>query len=142
LAPGSVELLSLDRRPDAGARALVRLRGPLAIKRTATTELVSTQVANSIAGRASIGRGTLVSVAWRIHPRGSGSAVTLCATLGATRPLDSLLLRLGGRRWLARRFAAALDHLSDQLTAAPGIVQAPAASGTAPAAPQPARRAA
>jgi carbon monoxide dehydrogenase subunit G len=119
LAPGSVELLSLDRRPGSGARALVRLRGPLGIERTATTELVATQVPNSIAGRASVGRGTLVSVVWGVHPDGAGSAVTLCATLGATRPLDALLLRLGGRRWLARRFAAALDNLSEQLAVAP-----------------------
>src|SRR3954467_7541462 len=65
LAPGSVELLSLDRRPDLCTRALVELRGPLAIKPTATTELVPARVADSIAGRASVGKGTLVSVAWR-----------------------------------------------------------------------------
>jgi hypothetical protein len=83
---------------------------------------VPTRAADSIAGRASVGKGTQASVAWRIHPRGTGSAVTLCATLGATRPLDALLLRLGGRRWLARRFAAALDHLSDELARNAGTV--------------------
>jgi hypothetical protein len=139
LAPGSVELLSLERRPGLGARALVRLRGPLAIKRTATTELVPTRVADSIAGRARVGKGTLVSVAWEICRPGTGSLVTLSATLDAIRPLDSMLLRLGGRRWLARRFALALDHLSDELT---GNVRALPASDAASSAPQPVRRAA
>jgi carbon monoxide dehydrogenase subunit G len=115
LAPGAVELLSLERGPDLCTRALVELRGPLGIRRTATTELVPTRVADSIAGRACVGKGTLVSVVWRIHRRGPGSAVTLSATLDETRPVDAMLLRLGGRRWLARRFAVALDHLSEQL---------------------------
>jgi carbon monoxide dehydrogenase subunit G len=115
LAPGSVQLLSLERGPDLCTRALVELHGPLGIKRTATTELVPTRVPDSIAGRASVGEGTLVSVVWRIHRRGATSAVTLWATLDATRPLDAMLLRLGGRRWLAKRFALALDHLSDEL---------------------------
>ena len=118
LAPGLVELVSLERGPDLCTRALVELRGPLGIKRTATTELVPTRVADSIAGRASVGKGTLVSVVWRIRRRATGSAVTLCATLDATRPLDAVLLRLGGRRWLAKRFAVALDHLSDQFALA------------------------
>jgi carbon monoxide dehydrogenase subunit G len=131
LAPGAVELLSLERSPGRGAHALVRLRGPLGMQCTARTELVQSPAANSIAGRARVGNGTLVSIAWRIDPRGGRSIVTLSATLDATRPLDALLLRLGGRRWLATRFAEALDHLSDELAAVPVSVQArlPGASG-------------
>jgi hypothetical protein len=131
LAPGSVEVLSLDRRPDLGAHAVVRLRGPLAIRRTAATELLPTAAPNSIVGRARIGSSTLASVAWRVQDRATGSAVALCATIDATAPLDALLLRLGGRRWLARHFAAALDRLSDQV--------APAAASPQPS---PVRRAA
>jgi hypothetical protein len=51
--------------------------------------------------------------------------------LDATRPLDAMLLRLGGRRWLAKRFAVALDHLSDQLVPATGSVQEPAGADIA-----------
>jgi hypothetical protein len=123
LAPGSVELLSLERSPGLGARALVRLRGPLGMQCTATTELVPSSAANSIAGRARVGNGTLVSIAWRVYPRGRRSIVRLSATLDATRPLDALLLRLGGRRWLATRFAVALDHLSDEFAAEPDGIQ-------------------
>jgi carbon monoxide dehydrogenase subunit G len=118
LAPGSVEVLSLDTDPGLGAGALVRLKGPLAIRRTASTEFLRTPVSDSIVGRARIGDGTRASVVWRIQGHAAGSAVTLCATIDAASPRDGLLLRLGGRRWLAKRFAAALDHLADQLATA------------------------
>jgi hypothetical protein len=70
---------------------------------------------SSIMGRARIGDTTVASVTWTIQTLGSGSFVTLCATVDAAGPLDALLLRLGARRWLARRFAAALEHLSREL---------------------------
>src|SRR3954447_19254696 len=125
LAPGSVEVLSLDRRPDVGVRALVRLTGPLAIQRTAATELLRTPAPNSIVGWARTGGSTQASVAWKIQTRAAGSAVTLRATIDAAGPLDRLLLSLGGRRWLARRFAAALEHLADQLAPAPASLGLP-----------------
>jgi hypothetical protein len=62
----------------------------------------------------------MASVVWRIRSHGAGSVVILCATIDATSRLDGLLVRLGGRRWLARRFGAALVHLSQELTA-PGM---------------------
>ncbi len=125
LAPGSVEVLSLDRRPDVGVRALVRLRGPLAIQRTAATELLQAPTPDSLVGRARIGDSTRASVSWKIHRRTAGSTVTLCATIDEAGPLDRLILGLGGRRWLARRFAAALEHLSDQLAPAPASLGVP-----------------
>jgi hypothetical protein len=118
LAPGSVQVLSLDRRPGLGDRALVRLRGPLAVRRTAWTEVVEAPAANSIVGRACIGCSTVASVNWTIRRQGAGSDVTLCATVDAASRLDGLLLRFGGRRWLARRFAAALDQLAHVVSSA------------------------
>jgi hypothetical protein len=124
LAPGSVRVLSHDRQHGRCTRALVRLKGPLAIHRTASTELLRT-TDSSIMGRAKIGDITVASVAWTIQPLYSGSFVTLCATIDAASPLDALLLRVGGRRWLARRFAAALEHLSQEL----GTVSARSGAG-------------
>lgn len=114
LAPESVRVLSCDRQHGLNTRALVRLRGPLAIHRTATTELLR-MTESSIIGRTKIGDTTVASVVWRIQALHSGSFVTLCATVDAASPLDALLLRFGARRWLARRFAAALEHLSQEL---------------------------
>jgi hypothetical protein len=62
---------------------------------------------------------------WRIQPLHDGSFVTLCATVDAASPPDALLLRFGARRWLAGRFAAALEHLSQEL----GTVSARSGAG-------------
>jgi Polyketide cyclase / dehydrase and lipid transport len=114
LAPTSVRVLSYDRQDGVNTRALVRMRGPLGIHRTASTELLRV-TESSIIGRAKIGDDTVATVVWRIHMLREGSYVTLCATVDAASLLDALLLRFGVRRWLARRFAAALEQLSQEL---------------------------
>lgn len=115
LAPSSVRLLSRD--PDTGVpvHAIVRLRGPLTIRRTATAKIVRTRPPGIIAGRAKIGRRTRGSVAWTIASRPFGSGVSLCMIVEATGLLDGLVMRRGGRRWLERRFRDALACLADQL---------------------------
>jgi hypothetical protein len=114
LAPASVMVLSVDGQRDRATRALVRLRGPLAIRRTASTELLGA-TRSSIVGRANVGNTTVASIVWRVDALRGGSVVTLCATVEAAGSLDALLLRFGGRRWLARHFAAALEQLSLQV---------------------------
>ncbi len=117
LAPRSVELTSLDRAGAGCVRALVRLRGPLGLRRTAATELVAPTKPGSITGTARIGRRTAASVAWTILESAGGSDVTLSATIDAVGPLDALWLWAWGRRWLAGHFAAALDRLAVELAA-------------------------
>ena len=119
LAPGSVQVLRLCRPPGRPTRALVRLIGPLGMQRTASTELVETRPANSIAGQARIGERTVASVAWCVEEDGGRSVVTLRATVDAAGPIDRVVLLLGGHRWLTRCFEAALERLSDLLAAAP-----------------------
>ena len=123
LAPGSVQMLSLSRRQDGEAEALVRLRGPLGVSRTALTELFPSVDPESIRGTAQIGTRTKASIAWTVRGRGEASDVTLCATVDAAGPVDALLLRLGGRRWLSRKFAAALERLAGEV--APVALDAP-----------------
>jgi hypothetical protein len=89
------------------------------MQRTASTELLQTRLANSIAGQARIGERTVASVAWCVDENDRGSVVTLRAVVDAAGPVDRVVLLLGGRRWLARRFEAALQRLSDLLDAAP-----------------------
>ena len=119
LAPESVQVLRLSGPRGCPAHALVRLTGPLGMQRTASTELLQTRLANSIAGQARIGRRTVASVAWYVQENEGGSVVTLRATVDAASLVDRMVLLLGGQRWLARRFAAALERLSDLLAAAP-----------------------
>ncbi len=115
LAPGSVELRSHDLGTALPVQAIVRLRGPAAIRRTATTAIVNARQPAVIAGRAAIGKRTLASILWMIASEPGGSSVSLRVIVEATGFLDGLLLRLGGRRWLQRRFADALACLADQL---------------------------
>src|SRR4051794_31618329 len=118
LAPRTAELMKLDRRPGHLDRATVRLLGPLGLRRTASTELVRTEPPRLIAGRATVGTRTTASVSWTIAAAPAGSVVSLSAAIGATGPIDSLVLHLGGRRWIARRFSLALDRLAAQLDVA------------------------
>ncbi len=119
LAPDAVQVLRLSRPPGRPAHALVCLKGPLGMRRTASTKLLQTRPASSIAGQARIGARTVASVAWCVEDNDAGSVVTLRATVDSAGPIDRVVLLLGGHRWLARRFEAALERLSDLLAASP-----------------------
>lgn len=115
LAPGSVELRSRDLGTHLPVQAIVRLRGPLALRRTATTAIVHSTHPALIAGRARIGKRTRPSISWTIAGPRDHTSVSLRVIVEDTGSLDGVLLRLGGRRWLQRRFADALACLADQL---------------------------
>lgn len=61
----------------------------------------------------------MASVAWCVEENDGGSVVTLRATVDSAGPIDRAVLLLGGHRWVAKRFEAALERLSDLLAAAP-----------------------
>jgi hypothetical protein len=117
LADRFIEVVELERAgggdaagPATGGR--VRLRGPLGLRRTAVTAVDSAEPSTRMAGTARLGRRTAAAVSWTLAPRGVVTSVTLEATVLDAGPLDRLLLRLGGRAWLARRFAAILERLA------------------------------
>jgi hypothetical protein len=64
-----------------------------------------------VRGRADVGRGTVGSVRWTIEPSGSGSRVTLSASVERASILDRAILLLGGRLLLRRAFAEAVEQL-------------------------------
>ena len=118
LSPGSVQLGSLESQNGLPIQAIVRLRGPLAIRRAARTAIVDARHPAVIRGRARIGRRTRASITWTIAGRENHSSVSLLVAVEEASFLDGMLLRLGGRRWLQRRFADALARLGDQLAGA------------------------
>jgi len=118
LAPTSARVMSLGPGPRGLGHAVVRLTGPLGLRRTATTEIIRADAPGFLAGRARVGSHTAACVTWRIAADEEGSDVTLSASIEAAGPLDALVLRLGGRRWIARRFATALDTLAGLLAVA------------------------
>ena len=77
-------------------------------------------------GPANVGNTTVASIVWRVETLREESVVTLCATVDAAGSLDALLLRFGGRRWLAGRFAAALEQLHRSSAHPGGDTQLPA----------------
>jgi hypothetical protein len=110
-----IEVESLDGPPGARHGGVVRIRGPLGVRRTATTRVLSATPPREMLGSARIGRRTEARVRWTLLPGDGAIAVRLSATVESTGWLDGLLLRLGGRRWLRRLFARALHRLAEHL---------------------------
>jgi hypothetical protein len=118
LAPGSVQLRSRDLSTERPVEAIVRLRGRLAIRRTASTAIVDARAPAVIRGRASIGKRTQATISWTPVSRRDNTSIALRVTVEETGFLDSVLPRLAGRGWLQRRFADALACLAHQFAAA------------------------
>jgi hypothetical protein len=97
----------IELRDDGG---MVRVRGPLGLHRTITTELTELRPPECVAGEAAIG-GTRAEIQWLLDEDGAGTLVTLRADVIEAGTLDRALLALGGRRWMAGRFAATLERL-------------------------------
>jgi len=113
------EIVELD--PD-GRTATVRLRGPLGVRRLASTRVLDAQAPELLVGEARVGRATVGRVRWVLTPEdGHGTLVELTAEVAAAAPLDRVLLAVGARRWLRRRFADALQRLAAEMAAAPRV---------------------
>jgi Polyketide cyclase / dehydrase and lipid transport len=127
LADRFVEVLTLDSsdggRADGGH---VRVRGPLGVRRTVVTRVVAAREPRLIIGTAELASGTRARVSWTIAGRLGASRVRLAADLERARPLDRLLLAVGGRWWLRRRFASTLERLAHELGESGGAQQPPA----------------
>jgi len=118
LADRFVEVLTLDRGPEGAARGgRVRIRGPLGLGRTATTRVVSTDSPVAMTGTADVSGGTRAVIRWSLERDSGATRVELAAHLERAGRLDRLLLALGGRRWVRRRFAAILQTLSRRFSA-------------------------
>jgi uncharacterized protein YndB with AHSA1/START domain len=132
LADRFVEVLTLEASDGVhtdGGR--VRLRGPLGLRRTATTRVVAARAPRLLIGTAELAGGTRARVSWVLAGRLGSTRVRLAAELESARVVDRVLLAAGGRWWLRRRFASTLDQLARELRAATDreSVPAPLASG-------------
>ena len=108
-----VEVLTLERAPGTG-RAVggsVRVRGPCGLARTARTHVVDSSPHTRMSGTAEVGRHTRAQVTWTLTPDGGMTLVRLEAAIQRIGPGDALLLALGGRGWMRRRFGAILATL-------------------------------
>jgi hypothetical protein len=116
-----VEVVSLDGEPPD--RAVVRLCGPLGLRRTVRTRVTATRAPRLLIGVAELGEGgssdsTRALVSWTLAGRFGQTRVRLAAEIEHATRLDRLLLALGGRAWLRRRFAFGLERLAERFAAA------------------------
>jgi uncharacterized protein YndB with AHSA1/START domain len=107
-----VEVLSLDGTP--ADRAVVRLRGPLGVRRTVHTHVIAARSPRLIIGIAELGERTRARVSWTLAGRLGETRVRLAAEVEQASGPDRLLLTLGGRAWLERRFAFGLERLAQR----------------------------
>ncbi len=107
-----VEVVSLEGPVGARTGGIVDLRGPLGLRRSVKTRVLPSLEPRRMLGSAAIGKRTHARVSWTIEPCGLASRVELAARVESARPLDRLLLALGGRRWLRRRFVSTLERLA------------------------------
>ena len=120
-----VEVLELHRAGDGRAvGGVVRLRGPLGMRRTVTTRVAAAKAPRLLIGTAEIGT-TRARVSWSLAGHLESTRVRLAAKVERATPFDRLLLRLGGRWWLRRRFAATLESLSRELPPRPTPPRSP-----------------
>lgn len=107
-----VRLDAHDGGPANGGR--VRLQGPLGFGRTVTTRVVASTAPRLLIGTAELGAGTRARVRWALAEHGEATRVRLAAEVEQAAFFDRLLLRVGGRAWLARRFEATLEGLVEE----------------------------
>jgi hypothetical protein len=123
-----VDLHGPEQGPADGG--VVRLRGPLGVRRTVTTRVVASKAPRLLIGTAEIGPSTRARVSWALASHGESTRVRLAAAVERASAFDRLLLRVGGRAWLQRRFSATLDGLVEEFASGrrPSPGQAPAAA--------------
>ena len=112
LADRFIEMVRLH---ESGTGGRVRLRGPLGLRRTATTRVDELGEPDFVRGSASIGEVTHGTVCWTLEETDTGTLVTLDVEAERLSRMDALLLRLGGRRWLRGIFARILVRLEERL---------------------------
>lgn len=95
----------------------MRIRGPFGLQRTARTCVDYASPPSEMGGSARIGRATTSQVRWLLHSADGATAVILGATIEHAGTLDRLLLRLGGRAWMRRRFGSTLCALEARVAA-------------------------
>jgi uncharacterized protein YndB with AHSA1/START domain len=127
-----VEVLSVN-----GSEALVRLRGPLGVRRTVHTRVTETREPSLIVGTAQLGSHTRAVVRWSFAPEGAGTRVRLSASVERASLPDRLLLALGGRAWMRRRLAFGLSRLAVLSRPTPRRSRPPAARTRPPTASRP-----
>jgi hypothetical protein len=106
-----VDVLALDGPSGARAGGLLRIRGPLGIRRVVSTRLVAARAPMLLSGQATAGPKTTARISWRLARCSSGTTVELSVTVLRATVVDRVLLSLG-RAWLRRQLAGTLRRFA------------------------------
>ena len=106
-----VEVVDLHRPAARAEGGTVRLRGPLGVRRTVVTRVAAVKPPRLLIGTAELRNGTRARVSWALAEHRGTTRVRLAARVERCSRGDRMLLALGGRWWLRRRFAATLAGL-------------------------------
>ncbi len=99
---------------DGGDGGVVRINGPLGMRRTARTQVTASRQPRLMIGIAELEGGTRARVSWTLAGRMNQTRVRLAADVEHASALDRLLLALGGRLWMRRVFRHALARLAQR----------------------------
>lgn len=100
----------------ADSNGSVRIHGPLWLRRTARTTVVDATPNEVMHGTAELSGGTRAVIAWELSPANGGTSVRLSADVERAALPDRMLLVLGGRPWMERRFEAILARLDEHVS--------------------------
>jgi hypothetical protein len=112
LAAPHIEILDLHGPAGARTGGVVRLNGPLGINVKATTRVRAAHPPHELAGTALTEDGSTGTLTWRLEPGEGATSVTAELATQPRSSRDRLLLSAGGRKWLRRRLAGAIDRLN------------------------------
>jgi uncharacterized protein YndB with AHSA1/START domain len=119
-----VTVVSIEGDPPD--RAVVRLRGPLGLRRTVHTRVTASRAPRLLIGAAEMGE-TRALVSWTLAAHlGGHTRVRLAAEIQQAGALDRLLLACGGRVWMRRRFGFGLTRLAERFQSTPERSPSPA----------------
>jgi len=107
------------RVQNGGDGYVLRLRGPLGIRRTVRTRIITAQPPSLLVGRAEAGRRSRAFLSWSIKPSRGASRVVLVLRTESVGVGDRLLLLAGGRWWLARTLRVAVRTLASRVALEP-----------------------
>ena len=110
LAAPHIRVLDLHGPRGRRTGGLVELCGPLGVRLRARTRVRSAEFPRELGGTLDTASATRATLHWRLAPEPGRTAVTaeLCVD---PAPAHRVLLALGGRVWLRRRLATAIDRL-------------------------------
>jgi hypothetical protein len=109
------EHLHMESLRDDRRGATISVRGPAGLRRTALTEVTTTQAPHRFGGTVTTTTNTRAGAWWTIEPNPLGARVSLNAAIAPRGIVDRVLLAVGGRRWLERRCERVVVRLGPAL---------------------------